>query len=39
METKKEKEIVCMQWVREKCKKGEHCDYLHIYDYDKLPIC
>jgi len=28
-----------MQWVRDKCKKRELCEFLHVYDKNKLPIC
>ena len=28
-----------MHWVRGQCKKGDNCEYLHVYDKEKLPVC
>ncbi len=37
----KRKTVVCMDWWPDNnCKKSDiECDYLHIYDKDKLPLC
>ena len=35
----KEKQVVCMHWVKGQCKKGDFCDYLHVYDKERLPVC
>lgn len=30
---------VCKHWLRGLCMKGERCDYLHIYDPARMPVC
>ena len=30
---------VCKHWLRGLCKKGEHCEYLHVYDPQRMPVC
>ena len=36
----KQKQEVCMHWVKGQCKKGENnCDYQHVYDKLRLPFC
>lgn len=31
--------IVCRHWIRNMCMKGEFCDFLHQYDYERMPPC
>ena len=28
-----------MHWLSNQCKKGDNCEFLHIYDPDKIPPC
>lgn len=35
----KRKQKVCIHWLRNACKKGDKCDFLHKYDMAKMPIC
>jgi cleavage and polyadenylation specificity factor subunit 4 len=28
-----------VHWIKQRCTRGETCDYLHSYDSEKLPIC
>ena len=35
----KRKKIVCRHWMRNSCKLGEKCNYLHVYDEKNLPVC
>jgi len=28
----KRKQVVCMHWYKNKCTRGEKCDFLHSYD-------
>lgn len=30
---------VCKHWLRNLCMKGDRCDYLHVYDPNKMPEC
>lgn len=30
---------VCRHWLRGLCKKGDECEYLHIYDPSRMPVC
>ncbi|KAG8460036.1 hypothetical protein KFE25_014181 [Diacronema lutheri] len=30
---------VCKHWLRGLCMKGDRCDYLHVYDPARTPIC
>ncbi|NWH73422.1 CPSF4 factor, partial [Piaya cayana] len=34
-----EKMVVCKHWLRGLCKKGDDCDFLHVYDVTKMPEC
>lgn len=34
-----ERIIVCKHWLRQLCKKGDDCEFLHEYDMSKMPIC
>ena len=34
---KMENAIVCKHWLRGLCKKGEDCEFLHVYALDKMP--
>ena len=29
--------IVCKHWLRGLCKKGDNCEFLHVYALDKMP--
>mmetsp|Transcript_10166 Transcript_10166/g.10044 ORF Transcript_10166/g.10044 Transcript_10166/m.10044 type:complete len:144 (+) Transcript_10166:1-432(+) len=31
--------VVCTHWLRNLCKKGENCEFLHTRDLSKMPIC
>ncbi len=31
--------VVCTHWLRNLCKKGENCEFLHTFDPTKMPIC
>lgn len=31
--------IVCKHWLRGLCKKGDDCEFLHEYNFRKLPEC
>ena len=33
------KKIVCRHWMRNACKLGEKCNYLHVWDEKSLPVC
>jgi cleavage and polyadenylation specificity factor subunit 4 len=35
----KRKRTVCVHWLSNQCKKGDNCEFLHIYDPDKIPPC
>lgn len=30
---------VCRHWLRNLCVKGDKCDYLHVFDPNKMPEC
>lgn len=32
-------EVVCRHWLRGMCIKGDSCDFLHIFDYSRMPLC
>ncbi|KAL5107355.1 Cytochrome b-c1 complex subunit Rieske mitochondrial [Taenia crassiceps] len=34
-----DKTVVCKHWLRGLCKKGDDCDFLHVYDMTKMPEC
>ena len=34
-----ERVVVCKHWLRQLCKKGDDCEFLHEYDMSKMPIC
>lgn len=34
-----ERNVVCKHWLRGLCKKGDDCDFLHIYDRSRMPEC
>lgn len=36
---KGDKTIVCKHWLRGLCKKGDDCDFLHVYNMSKMPEC
>ncbi|KAJ5076198.1 cleavage and polyadenylation specificity factor subunit 4-related [Anaeramoeba ignava] len=36
---KGKKFIVCKHWLRGLCKKGDECEFAHIYDHRKMPVC
>eukprot|EP01066_Platyproteum_vivax_P020142 Platyproteum_vivax@DN7953_c0_g1_i1.p1 len=31
--------VVCRHWLRNMCIKGDFCDFLHQFDYDRMPTC
>ena len=35
----KKKKTVCVHWLNGQCKKGDNCEYLHVYQEDKIPPC
>lgn len=35
----KVKKIVCVHWLKQQCKRGKECPYLHRYLEDKVPVC
>lgn len=39
MDESKTKKTVCVHWLNGQCKKGESCEYLHVYQEDKIPAC
>ncbi|KAI5160501.1 cleavage and polyadenylation specificity factor subunit 4 [Nematocida ausubeli] len=36
---RQESAIVCKHWLRGLCKKGDVCEFLHVYALDKMPEC
>lgn len=34
-----ERRVVCKHALRNLCKKGDKCEFLHVYDLSKMPIC
>lgn len=32
-------QVVCRHWLRGMCIKGESCDFLHIFDNSRMPLC
>jgi len=35
----KHKREVCKYWLHSKCMKGRDCEFLHVLDYSKMPVC
>lgn len=35
----KVKSTVCVHWMQNQCKKGDGCEFLHVYDEGKIPAC
>ena len=35
----KHKKIVCVHWLKQQCKRGKECEYLHVYKEDRVPVC
>jgi hypothetical protein len=35
----KRKRTVCVHWLNGQCKKGDACEYLHVYQEEKIPAC
>eukprot|EP00965_Chrysotila_dentata_P243069 6205216-Pleurochrysis_carterae.AAC.1 len=33
------KQVVCKHWLRDLCKRGDDCDFLHVYDVTRMPEC
>ncbi|KAJ1637095.1 hypothetical protein T492DRAFT_955001 [Pavlovales sp. CCMP2436] len=31
--------LVCKHWLRGLCMKGERCEFLHVYDPARMPVC
>lgn len=36
---RKHKREVCRYWLNSRCAKGQACEFLHVIDYAKMPIC
>ena len=32
-------QLVCRYWLNGTCQKGDRCDYLHVYDPSRVPLC
>ena len=30
---------VCRYWLKNMCRKGDACEFLHALDYEKMPLC
>mmetsp|Transcript_31695 Transcript_31695/g.30986 ORF Transcript_31695/g.30986 Transcript_31695/m.30986 type:complete len:282 (+) Transcript_31695:6-851(+) len=39
VDDQKRKRTVCVHWLRGQCKKNENCEFLHVYQEDKIPPC
>lgn len=39
VDEQKRKQLVCVHWIKQKCVRGDNCDYLHVYDEQKIPVC
>lgn len=35
----KVKKTVCIHWMSNQCKKGDKCEFLHVYDEERIPPC
>lgn len=35
----KRKQLVCVHWIKNRCTRGDECDYLHAYIEEKVPVC
>lgn len=35
----KRKQLVCIHWIKNRCTRGDDCDYLHVYIEEKVPVC
>ncbi|CDW77342.1 protein cpsf-4 [Stylonychia lemnae] len=35
----KRKRTVCVHWLSNQCKKDERCEFLHVFQEDKIPPC
>jgi hypothetical protein len=33
------KQVVCRFWMQGKCAKDDECEFLHVFDMDKMPEC
>jgi cleavage and polyadenylation specificity factor subunit 4 len=31
--------VVCRHWLRDLCMKGAACEFLHVYDLARMPLC
>eukprot|EP00934_Nitzschia_sp_Nitz4_P005765 Nitzschia sp. Nitz4//scaffold230_size58257//14545//16477//NITZ4_006476-RA/size58257-augustus-gene-0.2-mRNA-1//1//CDS//3329543235//5755//frame0 len=31
--------VVCRHWLRDLCMKGSACEFLHMFDLSKMPLC
>ena len=31
--------VVCRHWLRDLCMKGAACEFLHMYDLSRMPLC
>ena len=36
---KRRRTVVCKHWLRGLCKRGDECDFLHVYDPSRMPEC
>ena len=37
--TERDKSVVCKHWLRGLCKKGDSCEFLHVFNMKKMPEC
>jgi len=37
-EMNRQKEV-CRYWLRNMCRKGDECQFLHALDHEKMPLC
>jgi hypothetical protein len=35
----RKKDIVCMYWLKDRCMKDHQCEYLHLIDEARAPLC
>ena len=35
----RDRSVVCKHWLRGLCKKAAQCEFLHVYDVDRMPQC
>ena len=35
----KRKQSVCVHWMKDACKKGSKCEFMHVFNEDRVPVC